>query len=400
MKGNKTPTDSSAIGMAISVGLMLGTLALHAGATYLPNRGVTGWLQDAIAVSRGRDLPGDRWSRAETAGYYERLLNGADEMRDQSLVVRLWKGKPADKTDPYVRGGFLIYEPKPLLSLATSEDGNFVTNSHGLIDREHTEAKPPNTVRIAFLGDSQARGRGLPDPNQQRFETLLEQRLNSSLPKHVEVLNFAVSGYRPTQMYYVATEKALVYHPDLFLLTVTPLGIGATAGAHLGEVVREGIDPRYDFMRQTLKAAGVHRNDSYGLAQMKVAPYRLSLLREVLSRLKSQTTEQGATFAVVLLPAAEVPSVTATRFEGIRELVEGVGVPIIDLLDTYDQVRDIETVRLNWSDDHPNAAGHQLLAQNLDRKLRSQRAVWSALTGPDQSAAVVNSRDVVQRLTK
>lgn len=356
-------------------------------------------------MSRGRDLPADRVSRAETAGYYERLLNGDGETRDESLLVRLWKGRPAPLTDPYVRGGFLIYEPKPLLNLATSEDGRFVTNRYGLIDREHAETKPTDTVRIAVLGDSQARGRGLPDPYQQRFSTLLEQRLNSSFSgdrsKRVEVLNFAVSGYRPTQMYYVATQKAPAYHPDVYLFTVTILGIGPTAGAHLGEVLREGVDPRYDFMSQTLKMAGVERSDSYGLAQRKLAPYRFSLLREILSRLKEQAAQQGAVLGAVLLPAAEAPSVTAMRFQGVRNLVAGTGVPVIDLLDTYDQVPDIETIRLTWSDDHPNPAGHQLLADNLYRKLRAEHAVWSAITGSDRPpSSFVRVASVGPRITR
>jgi lysophospholipase L1-like esterase len=387
MKDNMAQKHSFAHSVAISAGLLLGALALQAGAIYLPNRGIAGWLRGEIAVFRGRDIPWDRLNRAatETSGYYERLLNGSIGEGDRSLLVQLWKGKPAVQIDPYVRGGFLIYEPKPFLNLATSIDGNFVTNSHGLIDREHSETKPAGTVRIALIGDSQTRGRGLTNPNRQRYGTLLEQQLNSGLPtdrvKHVEVLNFAVGGYRPTQEYYMATEKAPLYRPDVYLFTLTSLCAAPNAGAHLAEVVHEGVDPRYDFMRDVIKAAGAKRDDPVGITQLKLAPYRFSLLREILMRLKSQATQQGATLAVVLLPAVESPGVTAKRFEGVRELVEGVGVPVIDLRDTYDQVSDIESVRTYWSDPHPNAAGHRLLADNLYHKLRAQPVVWSALTG-------------------
>jgi lysophospholipase L1-like esterase len=397
LKDNGTPTHSFAVSGVLSASLLVGMLTLQAGAMHLPNRGILGWLRDAIAVCRGRDVPWDRVSRAETkGGYYERLLNPSSEPINRSLLERLWKGKPAAQNDPYIHAGFLIYQPKPLLNLAESEDGPISTNSHGMIDREYSEAKPTDTVRIAIFGDSESRGLGLPNPKQQRFTTLLEQRLNSSLPgdriKHVEVLNFSVSAYRPTQIYYVATEKAPAFHPDLYLMMLTPLGTAPGAGVHLGEVVREGIDLRYDFMRQAVKVAGVNRSDSWVTAQSKLEPYRFSLLREVLIRLKAQVGQQGATFGVVLLPGAEVPRITAQRFEPIRELVAEVGVSTIDLLDTFDQVSDIETVRRMWSDIHPNAEGHRLIANNFYRRLRAQPVLWSALTESNKPATLVSER--------
>jgi hypothetical protein len=191
-------------------------------------------------------------------------------------------------------------------------------------------------------------------------------------------------------MYYVAAEKAPLFQPDVYLWTLTPLALGQSGGAHLGEVARQGIEPPYDFMREALKDAGVQRSDSYGMAQLKLAPYRLSLLREMLTRLKSQVTRQGATLAIVLLPVAESPRLTLRHFEGGRELVEGVGLPIVDLLDTWDPVPDIESVRSFWSDSHPNAAGHQLLADNLYRKLRAQPELWKAITGQGETTAGLN----------
>jgi len=369
---------------SLSTALLLGLLALKVISPHLPSQGLAGWLHEAIEVCRGRDIAPDRYSRAENGGYYERLLSGSHEGRDRSLLERVLKGKYVPPFDPYIRGGFLVYRPKPSINQATIEDGNFETNSHGMIDREYSEIKPKGTFRIALLGDSIVRGRGLPNPNEERFEALLEKRLNDNLPsdqiKHVEILNFSVSGYRPTQMYYVATEIAPKFQPDMYLMSVTPLGLAPSAGAHLGTLGTQGIDPRYDFMRETLKAARVTRSDSYGEALLKVAPYRLALLRDVLVHLKAQAAAQGAAFGVLLLPGTEVPRVTKTRFEGIPEFIENTGVPTIDIRDTFDHVSDIESMRLYWSDVHPNIAGHQLLADNFYRKLQAQPALWSVLT--------------------
>lgn len=166
MKDNVTPTHNFAASVGISASLLVGMLALQAGAAHLPNQGIIGWLRDAIAVCRGRDVSGDRVSRSETVGgYYEGLLNGSSEPISRSLLERLWQGKPTAQTDPYIHGSFLIYQPKPLLNLAESEDGPISTNSHGMIDREYSETKPADTVRIAILGDSIARGHGFHPEN-------------------------------------------------------------------------------------------------------------------------------------------------------------------------------------------------------------------------------------------
>src|SRR3984893_12095503 len=48
-------------------------------------------------------------------------------------------------------------------------------NSDGLRDREHTKAKPADTVRIALLGDSFAEAMQV--PLEQTFWSLMERRL-------------------------------------------------------------------------------------------------------------------------------------------------------------------------------------------------------------------------------
>ena len=50
-------------------------------------------------------------------------------------------------------------------------------NSAGLRDREHTKVKPPNTVRIAVVGDSYAEA--LQVPLENAFWYVMEQRLQN-----------------------------------------------------------------------------------------------------------------------------------------------------------------------------------------------------------------------------
>src|SRR6266481_2466733 len=95
-------------------------------------------------------------------------------------------------------------------------------NSDGLRDREHAKAKPADTVRIAVLGDSFAEAMHV--PMEQTFWSLLEGKLAEchAFPgKHVEVLNFGVSGYGTAQELMTLRQKVWDYSPDIVMLTFT-----------------------------------------------------------------------------------------------------------------------------------------------------------------------------------
>src|SRR5688572_10440240 len=77
---------------------------------------------------------------------------------------------------------------------AENKAGVFVTiNSDGLRDREHSLAKPPQTLRIAVLGNSYTEAMQV--PLEQTYWAVMEQELaRASLPgvRNVEVINFGV----------------------------------------------------------------------------------------------------------------------------------------------------------------------------------------------------------------
>lgn len=101
-------------------------------------------------------------------------------------------------------------------------------NSQGLRDREHTLAKPPDTIRIAILGDSYAEAFQVPMENA--FWSVMEQRLNAcasdgkkALPESakVEVLNFGVSGFSTARELISLRRRVWQYSPDIVVLLVT-----------------------------------------------------------------------------------------------------------------------------------------------------------------------------------
>ncbi len=95
-------------------------------------------------------------------------------------------------------------------------------NSDGLRDRQHTKAKPENTLRIAVLGDSYAEA--LQVPMEQAFWAVMEGEVRGCglfAGKEIEVLNFGVSGYGTAQELITLRDHVWDYSPDIVLLAVT-----------------------------------------------------------------------------------------------------------------------------------------------------------------------------------
>lgn len=108
-----------------------------------------------------------------------------------------------------------------------------VMNGDGLRDREHALAKPPDTLRIAVLGDSYAQA--LQVDIAETFWSILERDLNSCpalSAQTVEVINFGVGGYSTAQELLTLRHQAWKYDPDVVLLAFL-------SGNDLGDNTRE-----------------------------------------------------------------------------------------------------------------------------------------------------------------
>ena len=101
------------------------------------------------------------------------------------------------------------------------EGASFVrVNSEGLRDREHAKPKPPNTLRVAVLGDSFTEA--IQVPIEQTFWSKLERKLGNCAAvkgrKNVEVMNFGVQGYGTAQSLIMLRKKVWDYNPDIVVL--------------------------------------------------------------------------------------------------------------------------------------------------------------------------------------
>lgn len=347
-----------------------------------------GAAQKVIRTAQNRDM--NREAREElTGGYYEGLLNEGSRVSSMNSLITGsratldWTG--TSRPGRRHRKDFLFYDYLPNLDQPEYDDERLrlITNSHGLADKEYPFEKQPGTHRIAVLGDSLTRGQGAPFGTS--FEALLEARLNerhtTTRIQRFELLNFSVSGYRITQTLEVALEKAPAFKPDTYLVSLSDLSVFRKWGHHLGQLIFDGIDLKYPYLRDLARDAQLSPDEPFGTFDAKLARYRLPTIRWVLSEIKAQAQREGADLVVVLVPTVTDPASLQEDFIGVPEILSSLDIPVIDLLHTFDAISDLNPYRVSEANRHPSERGHRKLFERLYEEMQRNPAVLQSITG-------------------
>jgi len=153
------------------------------------------------------------------------LINGA--VLTGSLVVALLLAEIVLRVIGFSAPVFYTYDDVTGSRLLPGAEGwqraegeAFVAiNRDGQRDRERSRTKPPNTFRIAILGDSITEA--LQVPLESTFSSVLERQLKGCKAfenRNVETVNFGVSGYGTAQELLTFRHRAAAYSPDVTVL--------------------------------------------------------------------------------------------------------------------------------------------------------------------------------------
>jgi lysophospholipase L1-like esterase len=91
-------------------------------------------------------------------------------------------------------------------------------NSEGLRDVEHNIQRVEKEYRIICLGNSYTEGIGT--PADSTWPKLLEEKLNKSSKRRIEVFNAGISGSDPFFEFMLLKEKMLKYRPNIVLVAL------------------------------------------------------------------------------------------------------------------------------------------------------------------------------------
>jgi hypothetical protein len=147
--------------------------------------------------------------------------------------------------------------------------------------------------------------------------------------------------------------------------------------------VREGVDLRYDFLREIVDRAGVRPAEKPAAIAARLEPYREEILRGCLRSMVEAARSAGAEVVAVEVPQPGHEALLRERLAIFRPVLEELRVPVLDLLDAFDGAPDLEALRLRAYDHHPTAEGHRLLAERLWDRLAADPDAARALLGRD-----------------
>ncbi|RIK61840.1 MAG: hypothetical protein DCC65_18370 [Planctomycetota bacterium] len=326
-----------------------------------------------------------------TAGYYEGLLDGAQKTArgSRGLLSNLSSLKPAPpdwlslSQTPAVRwrDDFLVYDMQPNIDIPMKGD-RLQTNRWGYRDRDYEKAKPPGVWRIALVGSSICMGTGVPIDGS--YEALMEASLNANPPcksgLKCEIFNMAVPGHMITQQLEMATELAPEFQPDVVLLTVHYLAFGPEWSSHIATLVQEGRDLKYPFLKELAEKTRLRKSDSKGKMGTKMGPYRLEVIEDVLRYAQADLEKKGIRFAVLLVPFPAQKDLLKRQTAEVLRRVSDLNLPVINALPAFDG-RTQDELRLREWDNHPNALGHRLIFEVMDKQVREDAKLRDVIGG-------------------
>jgi D-alanyl-lipoteichoic acid acyltransferase DltB (MBOAT superfamily) len=319
-------------------------------------------------------------------GYYEDLVR-VDRFNSQ--LWQLYMNRPAARWIDVQASGlgrftgdFLHEELRPGFR-AMTRYGSITTNRWGMRDRDYGRRPSSGTYRIALLGASTVMGWGVGD--DETFEALLETRLNEAHPgRHdrYEILNLAVPGYQPPQQ-RVALDKALQFEPHAVYYVATGREASRSID-YLAEVVRKRVVIPYPFLVDIARKAGIDATTESTTAIRRLRPFRTEVLAWLYGEIVASCRKRGVVPVLVFLPQLQGGDWEVETPEILRT-AQNAGFILLDISDVY-RGHDPTTLRLAEWDEHPNAAGHRVIAERLHNAVRTRAGELFADAGAPAAA--------------
>jgi D-alanyl-lipoteichoic acid acyltransferase DltB (MBOAT superfamily) len=304
-------------------------------------------------------------------GYYEELIGV------EKYTSNLWEVEPAQPPDwislidtEIVRmtEDMQWYELLPSYEISLKE-GRFGTNRWGMRDRDYELQKPAGTLRLALIGSSYVLGSGV--NNEETFETITEDRLNGEAGGRWELMNFGHAGFSPLEMARLADKRVFQFAPDAVLYFAHANDERRAADSFVRDVM-DGVSFPYPRLARIVEETGVSSATPPSEVARLVMPHSAEILAWCYDTIAERCRETGAIPVWIYMPRTEEVRRDAAS-SAVEEAARRAGFVIWSLDGVFgSEGRD---VRLADWDEHPNARGHEMIAEHFHDLLKREEAV-------------------------
>jgi hypothetical protein len=341
-------------------------------------------------------------------GYYEELAEAPSQ-----AAPLLSLPDPADKKPPppvytdMTRPADDFLERELIPGWSGEVVGKRLTiNSLGMRDREGiTREKPAGVCRLAFIGSSIVMGYGVNDekPFPRQLEALLNAFPLTPNPSpqrgeggkmaplsplgrgvggegrtpHIEVLNFGTGKSNGIHRLTLLQRKVLAFDPDAIYYVAHQDELEG-AVHHLAMLIeRHNKLPAY--LQEIAQQAGVSPGTPLEQGEIRLQRLAPQIVRAVYADIVQQCRQRGTLPVWVYLPMSAGLRDAAFDSLELIELAKQAGFVVLNL-DKWNVGRAQQALQADRY--HPNAAGHQLIAEKLDEALQKRPDALPACARP------------------
>ncbi|NOQ64216.1 MAG: hypothetical protein GQ582_06865 [Methyloprofundus sp.] len=307
-------------------------------------------------------------TQSQFNGYYQ------DMLKDKNFSSPLWQiQQQRSKSWAPLRKTSLIKKTDNMLMYQLLPNQNaifrtafFQTNRFGLRDKEYPLLPDNNSTRIALLGGSIEMGAGV--ANTEIFEALVEDKLNSAQDsRHYEILNFATGEKNTLHHLYRLKHEVIDFQPR-YLVIFQHSREWLVIVKSIQKFIKEKGSQAHDFpfVENIIKKENLQPNLKLEEYFKRLEPYKHEIFQQTFKRMLTICQQHEIVPILVYLPSLEQNNqVPSWQYVPILGLAKKAGFHTIDMSTVYDNHPKNSLWAAPWDSHHPNAQGHQLIAQRL-----------------------------------
>lgn len=239
------------------------------------------------------------------------------------------------------------------------------SNDYGLRDKNYALEKRTNDLRIALLGGSMEMGSGVKD--DETFENILELALNKQqvFPSYdsIEIINFAISGLHMPQHVAIAERRVKPFGPDVLIYTAHRNELNRATRTFGQTIAKKSRVNAYPFLYNLSDALSLEEGMDDEEMMRRLLPYREKLYQWGVKRILAVCEENNILPIYLYLPAPGDEENEEERI-ALREVINTTPFYFIDKADLFGDLNPLELTLAEY-DQHPNAVGHQRIAEVL-----------------------------------
>lgn len=306
-------------------------------------------------------------------GYYKNVLDGNNTDAWEVSLYKPFRASDVQLIAVQTNDLYLkVFKPNSSMEW---NNANYSINSFGIRDKEYASTKKSGYHRIITLGGSYEFGSGVND--NQVFLELVEMDLNKQGFKN-EILNFSSGGYHLIQQVKQTKEKIFKYHPDEVYLFAHSKDKQRLTG-FFADLIQSGIPLEFEFLKEIKRKAGVKQYMSEKEILKRLSPFGEEIMEWAYTEIYNECDLQQVRPVLVFLPATKDTDFEKER-DKVLSLTQQLGYTTLDLSAVYSQAgysKDpIDELVLSKDDPHPNAKGHQIIADFMVEQLIKNNLIF------------------------